>query len=162
MAQDRKESLISFRSDDVYFRKINELADKLGVSRSECIRLMLDQGMEKYLGKRSLALIVDDVKFNLLVEKGLNLFLKNFGAVMASPEKMTEFQEFIKLVTSKVTPKGAVQADTVEITEADLSKWIDEAVRDDRGFDVKDVNPEAQKVKIAILTTIRKLKGRVQ
>jgi hypothetical protein len=156
-----KESYISFRSDDVYFRKINELADKLGVSRSECIRLMLDQGIEQYLGKRSPALVVDDVKFNLLIEKGFSLFLKNFGAFSTSPKLMAKFQKFIKVVTSKVAPKGAVQADSIEITEADVGRWIDECVKNDATFETKDVNPQAEKVKKAILTTIRRLKGRV-
>lgn len=146
-----KESYISFRSDDVYFGKINELAEKLGVNRSECIRLMLDQGMEKYLGKKSPALVVDNEKWN----ESLGICLEGFI------EQVRRVKDLTETLTKKVKKTGSIQADTVEITEADLGRWIDEAVRDDRNFNVGDVDPAVQKVKKAILITVQRLKGRI-
>jgi len=49
----------------------------------------------------------------------------------------------------------------MSIKEADLEKWIDEAVKDDRNFETKSLDPEAQTAKEMILKVIRKLKGRV-
>jgi len=43
----------------------------------------------------------------------------------------------------------------------DLEKWIDEAIRDDRNFQTKDLDPEAQTAKEAVLRVVRKMKGRV-
>lgn len=174
MTKTTKEHYIPFVADNVYFRRLNELAGKLGVNRSECIRLMLDLGFKEYLDQKGPLLIVNDkewdkmmearisdVKFNKLVEKGLSSFLKNFGAFTTSPKLMAEFTEFIKVVTSKVAPKGAVQADAIEITETDVGKWIDECVKNDATFETRDVSPEVERVKKAILTTVRRLKGRI-
>lgn len=147
-----KESYISFRSDDVYFRKINELAGKLGVSRSECIRLMLDQGMEKYLGVKSSLFVVDNEKWNVALGEQLEDFMK----------KVVQVTELATTLTKQAKRSGNVQGgDIIDVTEADLGRWIDEAVRDDRNFNVGDINPAVQKVKKAILITVQKLKGRV-
>jgi len=47
------------------------------------------------------------------------------------------------------------------VTMQDLEKWIDEAVRDDKNFQTKDLDPEAEKAKTAILRVVRKMKGRI-
>lgn len=43
----------------------------------------------------------------------------------------------------------------------DLERWIDEALRDDRGFKTYDPDSEAQTAKEMIKTVIMKLRGRV-
>jgi len=171
-----KERLVSFRPGDVYFNRLNELAHKLGVNKSEAIRLMLDLGFKEYLDKKGPLLVVnnekwsemleervEDVKFNRIVEKRLNHFTENFATYMKNPELMATFTEFLKVVTSKLKPKGAnVKADVIDIPEKDLSEWIDTALRGDiDSFNTKDINPEAQKVKEMILKIVRKAKGRI-
>ena len=47
------------------------------------------------------------------------------------------------------------------ITMKDLHKWIDEAIRDGENYNTKDVDPEIEKAKTAILTVIRKMKGKI-
>lgn len=42
-----------------------------------------------------------------------------------------------------------------------VEKWIDEVLRDDRNFETKDLDPEAQKAKEMIRDAIMKLRGRV-
>ncbi len=153
--------MVGFRASEEYLKKIEQLSEKLGLDFSNTVRLSVDKMLEKHLGTKEEILLIDDVKFNLLVGKGLDLFLNNFGAYMASPKLMAEFTEFIKVVTSKVAPKGAVQADAIDITEGNLSEWVDECVKNDATFETKDVNPQVEKVKKAILTTVRRLKGRI-
>jgi len=153
--------MVGFRASEQYLEKIEQLSKKLGLDFSNTVRLSVDKMLEKHLGTEEEILLIDDVKFNLLVEKGLDLFSKNITAFTTSPKLAATFQQFLKVVASKVTPKGAVQADIVDITEADVSKWIDECIKNDATFQTKDINPQVQKVKIAILATIRKLKGRV-
>ncbi len=153
--------MVGFRADEEYLKKIEQLGSKLGLDFSNTVRLSVDKMLEKHLGTEEEILLIDDVKFNLLVEKGLDLFSKNITAFTTSPELAAAFQGFLKTVASKVAPKGAVQADSIDITEADLSRWVDQAVKNDATFETKDVNPQVEKVKKAILTTIRRLKGRV-
>jgi len=45
----------------------------------------------------------------------------------------------------------------------DVERWIDQAIslKDERTFETKDLNPEAQKAKEMIKHIIMKLKGRV-
>lgn len=43
----------------------------------------------------------------------------------------------------------------------DLDRWIDSAIKDDRNFETKDLDPNAQKAKEMIRDIIQKLKGRV-
>jgi len=47
------------------------------------------------------------------------------------------------------------------VTMQDLEKWIDEAIKDDRNFQTKDLDSEAEKAKEMIKTVIMKLRGRV-
>jgi len=47
------------------------------------------------------------------------------------------------------------------ITMKDLDRWINEVIRDDKNFQTKDLNPEAEKAKSAVLRVIRKMKGRI-
>lgn len=49
----------------------------------------------------------------------------------------------------------------MSIKEAQLEKWIDEAIKDDKGFQVKSLDPEIETAKTMIKQIIRKLKGRV-
>jgi len=153
--------IVGFRADEPYLKKIEQLGNKLGLDFSNTVRLCVDKMLEKHLGTEEEILLIDDEKFNLLVGKGLDLFSKNITAFTTSPKLAAAFQGFLKTVASKVTPKGAVQDGVIDITEADLGKWIDQAVKDDRNFETKDVDPGVRKVKRAILITVQRLKGRV-
>lgn len=147
-----KNTVVGFRGDKEYLEKIEQLSKKLGLDFSKTVRLCVDKMLEKYLGTEEEILLVDNKKWNDLVQTKLERFLEN----------ITEFTEFTKALTSQVKKSGSIQnGDIVEVTEQDLGKWIDEAITDDRNFETKDVNPEAQNAKTAILTTIRKLKGRI-
>jgi len=141
-----KENYISFRVTGDYFEKVNRLCDKLGLSRSQTIRMMLDRGIEEFLGEKSALRLVSNKQWNDLLTVRLESFLEN-----------------ITRLTKQVKGTGDAQGgDIIDITEADLEKWIDECVKNDRSFDTKDISPEAEKVKKAILATIQRLKGRIE
>ena len=147
MSQDRKETLIAFRVTGDYSEKINRLCDKLGLSKSQTIRMMLDRGIEEFLDEKSSLSLVSDKQWNDLLTVRLEKFL----------ETITRLTKDIKTVSGQ-TKKG----DIINITEEQLGRWISEAIRDDRDFNVEDINPGAEKVKKAILTTVQKLRGRVE
>jgi len=172
-----KKHYIPFVSDDVYFNRLNELADKLGVNRSECIRLMLDLGFKEYLDQKGPLLVVDDkkwaemleariadVKFNKVVEKGLNYFAeKNLWAYMSNPELMTTFIEFIKIVTSAVKPQGAEKK--AKMTEDEMGDFLrvcmKEVLEDYDSFSTEDPDPDKKTIKEAIKRGIGRAKGKV-
>jgi len=152
MSEERKENLIAFRVTDNYFEKVNRLCDKLGLTRSQTIRMMLDRGIEEFLDEKSSLRLVSNKQWNDLVGARLEKFL----------ETITEFSKFTKALTSQVKKTSNVQkSNIIDVTEADLAKWIDLCIKDDRNFNTEDANPEAEKAKKAILTTIQRLKGRV-
>jgi len=146
MTQDRKEALISFRVSDDYFEKVNRLCDKLGLGRSQTIRMMLDRGIEEFLDEKSSLRLVSNKQWNDLLTVRLERFLENITRLTKQAKRTGDAQE----------------GDIIDITEADLGKWIDEAIRDDRNFNVGDVDPGVRKVKKAILITVQRLKGRVE
>lgn len=154
--------MVGFRADEQYLKKIEQLSEKLKLDFSNTVRLSVDKMLEKYLGTEEEILLIEDQKFNLLVEKGLDLFSRNITAFTTSPGLAAHFREFLKVVASKVKKTGNVQADAVEISEVDLGKWIDQAIKDDSSFETKDANPGAERVKKAILTTVQRLKGRIE
>lgn len=88
MTEARKGNLISFRANDVYLRRIDELSDKLGLSRSGCIRLMLDQGIEKYLNQKGPLLIVNDEKWNEIVNALAGTSRRYRGRIVSIIEKL--------------------------------------------------------------------------
>jgi hypothetical protein len=49
----------------------------------------------------------------------------------------------------------------MSIKIGDLNRWIDEAVKDDEGFQTKSLDPETQTAKEMIRKIIRRLKGRI-
>lgn len=51
--------------------------------------------------------------------------------------------------------------DPMAVKMEDVERWIDEAVKDDRNFETKDLDPNAQKAKQMIKDVVMKLKGRV-
>ncbi|MBA7630010.1 hypothetical protein ES703_37518 [subsurface metagenome] len=145
MTQDKKENYIAFRVTGDYFEKVNKLCDRLELSRSQTIRMMLDRGIEEFLDEKSSLSLVSNKQWNDLLTVRLEKFLEN-----------------ITRLTKQARRTGDVQGgEVIDITEADLEKWIDLCVKDDRSFETKDPDPGAEKVKVAILATIRRLKGRV-
>jgi len=172
-----KERLVSFRPGDVYFNRLNELAHKLGVNKSEAIRLMLDLGFKEYLDKKGPLLVVNDekwqemmeariadVKFNKVVEKGLNYFAeKNLWAYMSNPELMTTFIEFIKIVTSAVKPQGAEKK--AKMTEDEMGDFLrvcmKEVLEDYDSFSTEDSDPDKKTIKEAIKRGIGRAKGKI-
>lgn len=153
MTQDRKEALVTFRVTDDYFEKINRLCDKLELSRSQTIRMMLDRGIEEFLDEKTSLRLVSNKQWNDIIQARVENFTKN----------VLEFKELIETVRKQVDPTGAKvqKADTVDIPEADLSEWIDAALRGDRSFETKDVDPQAQRAKEIILKIVRKCKGKI-
>ena len=49
----------------------------------------------------------------------------------------------------------------MSISLGDLGRWIDEAIKDDEGFQTKSLDPEIQIAKSMIRKIIRKLRGRI-
>jgi antitoxin component of RelBE/YafQ-DinJ toxin-antitoxin module len=144
--------IVSFRADEEYLKKIEQLGSKLGLDFSKTVRLSVDKMLEKYLGTKEEILLVDNEKWNA----SLGVYLESFI------EQVRWIKDLTETLTKKVKKTGNVQeADSIEISEADLSRWVDQAVKNDATFETKDVNPQVEKVKTAILTTVKKLKGRV-
>jgi len=58
-------------------------------------------------------------------------------------------------------PRNTQGDDLMAVNIKDLEGWVDEALRDDRGFKTYDLDSEAQKAKEMIKTVIMKLRGRI-
>lgn len=142
-----KEHYISFRVDSGYFEKVNRLSDKLGLGRSQTIRMMLDRGIEEFLDEKSSLSLVSNKQWNDVVGARLERFL----------EMITQVTKDIKAVPGQAKKTESVQA----IDRVDLEKWIDECIENDATFETKDASSQVEKVKTTILTVIKKLRGRV-
>lgn len=139
--------IVGFRASEEYLKRVEQLGSKLGLDFSKTIRLCVDKMLEKYLGTEEEILLVDNEQWNKVVGAKLEGFLRD----------ITQFTKDIKTVSGQ-----AKRGDIMDITKADLEKWIDQAIKEDRSFNAEDPDPEAKKAKKAILITIQRLKGRVE
>ena len=171
-----KKHYIPFVSDDIYFNRLNELADKLGVNRSECIRLMLDLGFKEYLDKEGPLLVVndekwnemleervEDVKFNKFIEKGFKVFTENLAAFTTNPKAAAAFQEFLKVVASKLKPKGAEKK--AKMTQSEVGDFLKvcmkEVLEDYDSFSTEDSDPDKKTIREAVKRGIGRAKGKI-
>jgi len=151
-----KEHYISFRVTDDYFHTVKELSDKLGLDRSETIRLFLDKGIEKYLGKKSSLLVVDSKKWDDVVTAKLEGFKKNFS----------EFREYLEILLKQVKPKGAkVQEEKAKMTTSEVGDFLKvcmkEVLEDYDSFSTEDSDPDKKTIREAVKRGIGRAKGKV-
>lgn len=149
-----KEHYISFRVTDDYFEKVNKLSGKLGLDRSQTIRMMLDRGIEEFLDEKSSLRLVSNKQWNSVVEARLENFV----------EKIKDFNEFVETLPGQV--KGAkVQEGVVKMTQSEVGDFLKvcmkEVLEDYDSFSTEDNNPDKKTIREAVKRGIGRAKGKI-